>query len=189
MKEETKPVLLVLAAWFCVALAGGIGGWFQNFGAAGVAIMVWLLTALALLLAWRVWVVHTWALTVDMKWLIALHLTRFVGIYFLLLASRGELSSAFARPAGWSDIAVASLALLLTVIPLLRNSRELLLVWNVFGLIDILFVVSSALHFGRIDLDSMLPLRVLPLSLLPTFFVPLIIASHVLIFVRLRRSS
>jgi hypothetical protein len=31
----------------------------------------------------------------------------------------------------------------------------------------------------------MAPLRAFPLSLLPLFFVPLIIASHILIFVRL----
>jgi hypothetical protein len=37
------------------------------------------------------------------------------------------------------------------------------------------------------DPASMGPLRTLPLSLLPTFLVPLIIASHVLIFWRLYR--
>jgi hypothetical protein len=33
------------------------------------------------------------------------------------------------------------------------------------------------------------PLRVLPLSLLPTFLVPIIIGSHALIFWRLRRQT
>jgi hypothetical protein len=36
---------------------------------------------------------------------------------------------------------------------------------------------------------AMAPLRQLPLSLLPTFGVPLIIASHILIFIRLNRSK
>jgi hypothetical protein len=39
-----------------------------------------------------------------------------------------------------------------------------------------------------LDPASMQALLVLPLSLLPTFLVPLIIASHVLIFARLRRT-
>jgi hypothetical protein len=62
-----------------------------------------------------------------------------------------------------------------------------LLLWNAFGLIEIAFVVFSALRFGLKDWQSMAPLRELPLSLLPTFLVPLIITSHVLIFIRAAR--
>jgi hypothetical protein len=68
-------------------------------------------------------------------------------------------------------------------------AKSLLLVWNMLGLIDIIFVVSSALHFGLKDWQSMHVLRQLPLSLLPTFLAPLIIASHILIFVRLARAG
>jgi hypothetical protein len=63
-----------------------------------------------------------------------------------------------------------------------------LLIWNTLGLIDIIFVVFSALQFGLKEWQSMHLLRELPLSLLPTFLVPLIIASHVLIFARLART-
>ena len=52
---------------------------------------------------------------------------------------------------------------------------------------DIVFVVCSALRLGLHDWGSMAPLRELPLSLLPTFLVPLIITSHVLIFARMRK--
>lgn len=67
-------------------------------------------------------------------------------------------------------------------------AKPLLIIWNTLGLIDIMFVVFSALRFGLKDWQSMHALRELPLSLLPTFLVPLIIASHVLIFVRLTRA-
>ena len=67
-------------------------------------------------------------------------------------------------------------------------AKPLLLAWNTLGLIDIIFVVLSALRFGLKDWQSMRTLRELPLSLLPTFLVPLIIASHVLIFVLLIRA-
>jgi hypothetical protein len=68
-------------------------------------------------------------------------------------------------------------------------AKPLSLIWNTLGLIDIVFVVFSALRFGLKDWQSMQALRELPLSLLPTFLVPLVIASHVLIFVRLARAG
>ena len=113
------------------------------------------------------------------------HLTRFVGIYFLILARRHALPSAFAIPAGYGDIFVAGAALLLLILG--RDNtirRKGLVIWNAAGLLDILFVVFAALRIGLKNWEAMKPLRELPLSLLPTFLVPLIIASHVLIFVR-----
>ena len=41
----------------------------------------------------------------DLRLLVLYHLTRFVGVWFLVLYSRGELPYAFAVPGGWGDIA------------------------------------------------------------------------------------
>jgi hypothetical protein len=131
-----------------------------------------------------------WALNVDVRWLVLFHVTRlFAGAYFLLLCQRGQLPCGFARPAGWGDIVVAVLALAVLGATRTHFAKTLLLIWNTLGLIDIIFVVFSALRFGLKDWQSMHALRELPLSLLPTFLVPLIIASHVLIFVRLARAG
>ena len=123
---------------------------------------------------------------VDLRWLVLLHLTRFVGFYFFRLSSRGELPFAFAASAGSGDIIVAALAVLLLVLSNARN-WSMLITWNTIGLIDIIFVVMMALRLGLEDRQSMHALREFPLSLLPTFFVPLIIVSHVLIFFRAAR--
>ena len=97
---------------------------------------------------------------------------------------------AFAVPAGWGDITIATFAVvLLAGWPWLRRYCGALLFWNVFGLLDILFVVADAARQGLIDPASMAVLLRLPLSLLATFLVPLIIASHLLIFARLRRTE
>jgi hypothetical protein len=61
-----------------------------------------------------------------------------------------------------------------------------LFIWNGYGLIDILFVVAAAADEGRANPGAMAALLRMPLSLLATFFVPLIISSHVLMFARLR---
>ncbi|HAF14871.1 MAG TPA: hypothetical protein DCK99_14495 [Blastocatellia bacterium] len=81
---------------------------------------------------------------------------------------------------------MASAAIVLLAVPKIRSWPTLVRIWNFFGFIDITFVAFSALRFGLQDWQSMSALRELPLSLLPTWLVPLIIASHVLIFVRLR---
>ena len=120
---------------------------------------------------------------VELRWLVLLHLTRFVGFYFFFLCSRGELPFAFAGPAGWGDIIVAVLAILLLALSGARDWR-MLIIWNTIGLTDILFVVLMALRVGLEDWRSMHALREFPLSLLPLFLVPLIIVSHVLIFFR-----
>ena len=189
MKREVKFVSFVLAAWLCFALAVGVAGWFQPASAPVVALTVWTLTGLVLLACWKVDPISTWAATVDLRWLGLLHITRLVGFYFLILCQRGELPCAFAAPVGIGDNTIAAAAVVILLIPKFLTSRRLLLIWNSAGLVDIVFVVFAALRAGLRDWPSMAPLRQLPLGLLPTFIVPLIVASHVLIFVRLGRSD
>ena len=179
-------VTLLLVCWLCFAV--GLSGWLRNATAPAVAATVWTLTGLVLLGCWKITAIKAWALAVNGQWLVLFHLTRLIaGAYFLVLCGHGELPCAFATRAGWGDIIVALFALLVIAAIRARFANAFVLVWNTLGLLDIIFVVFSALRFGLHDWQSMHALRKLPLSLLPTFLVPLIIASHVLIFVRLAR--
>ena len=128
-----------------------------------------------------------WLKALDLRAIVALHLTRFVGFYFLWLYGRGELPYGFAVPGGWGDIIVATAAvIILASWSAFGGRRMVLLVWNVYGLVDILFVVATAAAEGKAAPASMAALLRMPLSLLATFLVPLIISSHMLIFARLR---
>ncbi|HEV2805704.1 MAG TPA: hypothetical protein VGW57_12325 [Chthoniobacterales bacterium] len=128
-----------------------------------------------------------WLKALDLRGIVALHLTRFVGFYFLWLYHRGELPYRFAVPGGWGDIIVATCAtILLLTWSSLGRRRPVLFIWNIYGLADILFVVATAAAEGRANPASMAALLRLPLSLLATFLVPLIICSHLLIFAKLR---
>jgi hypothetical protein len=178
-----RSVALILGAWTFIAAGAGLAGWLERANAPVVAGIIWTLAALTLLACWKVPTLKRWALRVELRWLVLLHLTRFVGFYFFFLCRRGELPFAFAAPAGWGDIIVATLAVLLLALSGVRN-RKMLIIWNTIGLADILFVIMTALRLGLKDSRSMHALREFPLSLLPTFLVPLIIVSHVLIFFR-----
>ena len=120
----------------------------QNRSAPTIAIIVWSLTAIVILLWWRVPAIHSWIDSLPLRALIGLHLCRFVGFYFLILGRDGGLPRAFAVPAGIGDIAVASGALTLLSVPVLMRSRLTVAVWNIIGLADILFVVFQALRSG-----------------------------------------
>jgi hypothetical protein len=178
---------LIGFVWFLVALVLGASGALVNFVPPRPQMLLVLLTAALIVAGLMVPSFRAWLASVDLRSVIAIHMTRFIGIYFLVLYSRGLLPFDFAVLGGWGDIVIAATALLwLVFVREPEEHRPLLLLWNLCGLIDILFVVATAARMGRTDPASMGPLRTLPLSLLPTFLVPLIIASHVLIFWRLR---
>jgi hypothetical protein len=179
---------LIALLWLIVAIGLGLSGLLRQVRPPGPQILIFGLTG-ALIVAYRVSrSFRDWLQGIDPRAVVALHLTRFVGFYFLWLHGRGELPYRFAVPGGWGDIIVATgAAIILASWPGFGRRAAVLLIWNIYGLVDILFVVATAAAEGRAVPESMAALLRMPLSLLATFLVPLIISSHLLIFARLRR--
>ena len=136
MTQSRWLVLCLLGAWFLTALGvGGSGALVDLRPPWPQAILVGL-TLATLLSLYRIGPIHSWAIHVDPRRLVAFHLTRFVGIYFLVLYSRGELLYEFAVIGGWGDIIVAAAAIpLMLTGPLTSGRRRLYLIWNVVGLV------------------------------------------------------
>jgi hypothetical protein len=180
----------ILGVWFLAALGvGGSGVLVDLRPPLPQAILVGL-TVSTLFALYRIGPIRTWANRVDPRWLVAFHLTRFVGIYFLALYADGQLPFEFAVIGGWGDIIVAAAAIpLLLTRPITATRRRFYMVWNVVGLLDILFVVATAVRLTLADPTSMAPLMRLPLSLLITFIVPIVIATHVRLFRRIREAG
>jgi hypothetical protein len=147
MRYFRSGVFAGLLIWFALALISG-AWWLRSASAPAIAIIVWSLTAIVMLLWWRWPAVRSLVDSLPLRALIALHLCRFIGFYFLVLAGDRRLPAAFAFPAGIGDIAVAIGALLLLAAPALTRSRQTVAVWNAIGLADILFVVFQALRCG-----------------------------------------
>ena len=91
----------------------------------------------------------------------------------------------FTTPAGWGDVLVGigAVWVLMRCLPVRTAwQRTALIVWNVAGLLDILGVLGNALRLYAKDPSFVEPFMSLPLALLPTFVVPIVIVSHVLLF-------
>ncbi|MBS1797377.1 MAG: hypothetical protein JSS81_26380 [Acidobacteria bacterium] len=185
-----RKIPTVLSIWLAAALAVGAAGVFGRAPAPLVPVAIWTPVIAVLLVFWRSENFRAWVDGVDPRVLVAVHLTRFVGVWFLILAARGALPAEFAVRGGWGDIAAAAGALVVLRLPLRkRAARAALLVWNAFGLLDILMVVATGARLLFTNAGSMGEMTKFPLVLLPLFVVPLVIATHLLIFAKLRRGS
>jgi len=188
--RSQNKVLAAIIIWYALAIFAGGSGLTLRMVPPLPQIILFGLVVLLLLLYWLSQSFRKWVLSVNIKLLIAVHLIRFVGFYFLFLYSRGQLPYDFAVLGGWGDIIVATAALLVILLaPSVGKSGWIIcLVWNLIGLVDILFVIATAARLVIADPQSMSELLKLPLSLLPTFLVPIIIFTHIIIFIRLYRA-
>ncbi|MCH7948906.1 MAG: hypothetical protein IH875_00305 [Candidatus Dadabacteria bacterium] len=188
--RSQSKVLAAIIIWYALAIFAGGSGFTLRMVPPLPQIVLFGLVVLLLLLYWLSQSFRKWVLSVNIKLLVALHLTRFVGFYFLFLYSRGQLPYDFAVLGGWGDIIVATAALLVILLATLvgKSGWIICLVWNLIGLVDILFVIATAARLTIADPQSMSELLKLPLSLLPTFLVPILIFTHIIIFIRLYRA-
>jgi hypothetical protein len=130
-------------------------------------------------------------------WLIGLQVYRAFGGIFLVGWARGELSSAFALPAGIGDMLVGLLALPVAVYLSTgaRHARTLGYAWNILGLLDL----ASAITLGMLSAPGPLQLLVpdrpnallgaYPTVMIPAFVVPCSILLHALSIRQLRRGG
>lgn len=182
-----RRYLVIGAIWLVAAIGASASGRVAQLHPPAPQLILAGLTILLIASALVFDQFRRWLVSLDVRSILTLHLTRFVGFYFLLLNRRGELPYAFAIPGGWGDILVASLAFLILLrVPHPEARPHLLVGWNLLGFVDLLMVVGTAARLALAEPGSMEALLHLPLSLLPTFLVPILIASHVLLFWRIR---
>jgi hypothetical protein len=184
---SARPAIVGTLVWLAVATAVGLTG-VLGVLRGGPQLLALTLTVVAVFVSSRVAVVRQSVDALPLQALVGVHAVRFIGIAFLVLAARGDLAPLFAERAGWGDITTASIAVVLLLIGLaFRVPRSVLLAWNVFGMFDLIVAVGTATFVVlRGDVPGMQPLLGLPLVLVPIFAVPLLFATHVALFRRLR---
>jgi hypothetical protein len=183
------PVYLGLVfLWFAVSLTLAQTGRLERLRPPAPQLVLAGLTIILVILTSQERGLHAWLQDLDLRWLLGLHVTRlFIGGYFLMLVRRGDLPAAFGVPAGWGDAFVGAFVLLLLTRgpPGGAGRRAWYVSWNWLGLLDLVLVVGTAARLALADPPSMIGLQRMPLSLLPTFWVPILLASHVVLIRRL----
>ena len=112
---------------------------------------------------------------------------------FLILYQHGALPGVFAIPAGWGDIAIGITAPIVAWYWKRPFPSKIFIVWNVLGSLDLVMAVSlgvlaSATPVGVLAGDVTTRLMgQFPLSLIPTFFVPLLLILHLISLSRVRK--
>jgi len=179
-----------LSLWFLLALGCSLLGVFDSkqrppipLGAAAI------LPVVAYAICYLRWAeFRQFVLAANLRVLTLAQTWRVGGVVFLILHHQGLLPGVFALPAGWGDIAIGATAPLVAwaISSKKRFPKEIFVSWNVLGMLDLVMAVTLGI------LASASPLGVLageittqmmgtfPLSMIPTFFVPLLIIFHLI---------
>jgi hypothetical protein len=178
-------VRLVLFIWLGVAAIAGATGMLRQMPVPPPAIAVGL-TILALVVIRLSPAARNAVHQLGPGPLVLFHVVRVAaGAYFLVLGARGVLPREFTTFAGWGDIivGVAAVWVLLRCLPVRTPwQRWAFYLWNVAGLLDILGVLGNGIRLFNETPSLFEPFTTLPLAILPTFVVPIVIVSHVLLF-------
>jgi hypothetical protein len=191
---RTLTILAVLA-WFAAAFIAGLLGIVNEPGRPPLVLLGFIaLPILGFVAAYLMSAsFRAFADSISLTVLVGSHLWRFVGLGFVIGWLKGALPAGFGIPEGFGDIIAALGALAL--LPRLRRGtvpRGWLLAWNTFGFIDLISAITMGVLYAQGPLGVLSAgtvttglLVTFPVSLIPTFFVPLFLLVHALIFKRI----
>ena len=128
-------------------------------------------------------------LSLDPRSLSSIHAFRWAGFVFIVLYAYGILPWYFALPAGLGDMAIGLTALPIAGPLAAQRRRAGFIRWNLFGLADLVNALSIAGVVGVLAPHgvSLEPMTVLPMSIIPTFGVPLFLILHIICVAQARR--
>lgn len=138
---------------------------------------------ISFLLKWKLspWL-NKQSLNDALFWLTLPHAFRHIGMVFLVPGLLVQpLPTSFALPAAYGDLAAGILALLVLFALQYKWAGALVLVW-VFNIVGTLDLINALRHINVAPYFA-------ASWYIPTFFVPLLLVTHFMIFVRLIKNS
>jgi hypothetical protein len=192
MTNYAKLAAVLIGVWFASALTASA---FHLFGSRpGDSPLPLGVAALAPIVLFLLWFASSagfrqFVLSVDPRTLTAIQSWRIAGFVFLVLASFGLLPAMFAQPAGWGDMFIGATALLAARKLANPGHHRAFIVWQLLGIADLVTAVTTGTLSGLIDPHGIptSAMTVLPLSMIPTFAVPLFLIFHIICIAQARR--
>jgi len=189
-----------LTLWFVavVVLADTEALHYENgLGVSGLGVAVALPIATFIVLTLRSPALRRSLESIPLASLVGVNVIRAFGAVFVILFAEGRLPAPFAPVAGWGDILVGITAVPVALLAYKTGTeaRSRILVWNTFGLLDLVAAVALGVTSspGPLQLIHAEPgadlMTTLPWLLIPGFLVPLLASTHLAVFYRLRASG
>lgn len=180
------------AAWFILVLCASALHLFENeSNRVGFAVALSALTPIVVFALWyaRSEGFRKFVLSLNARTLTFVQSWRLAGVLFVVLAAYGVLPGIFALPAGYGDMAIGATASLVALRLANPKHRNSFIVWQVLGITDLVMAVSLGATARLLNPSSvsMAAMTALPLSLVPTFFVPLLLMFHLVCIAQARR--
>ena len=186
-----KLVLALIAVWFALALTLSALGVLKGAPDAP-PIALGLMASLPILI-YITWFAasaafRSFVLGLNPRTLVYVQSWRIAGFVFLALYSVGLLPGVLALPAGWGDIAIGATAPLVAMYLTSPDKRGGFLLWQVLGVTDLVLALTSGVTARLLDPHAIAPqiMTALPMSLIPTFGVPLFFILHLICIAQVR---
>ena len=182
----------LIAAWFVFAFSASALHLFKtDTSQPPLALGLTVLAPIAAFVAWFTASAgfREFVLSLNPRVLTLVHSWRLGGFTFLVLYSAGLLPGLFALPAGLGDIAIGATAPLAALQLANFKRRNAFILWQALGIFDLVLAVTLGTTVRLIDPHAVATgvMTVLPMSLIPTFAVPLLIVLHVICIAQARR--
>lgn len=185
MSRYAKLTSWLIGAWFVVTLAAAGLHLYQTgadqpplplglaAGAPVIVFLVWFAVSASF---------RKFTMSLNPRVLTLVQSLRLEGFAFLVLAAYSILPRTFALSAGWGDIAIGATAALAAFKLATPNRRGSFIIWQILGIADLVNAVLMGTLAGVINPHGIptSAMTVLPLSLIPTFAVPLFLMLHVI---------
>lgn len=191
MKSYGKFILGLVAAWFVFALSASAFNLFRNDSErVGLAVPLAAALPLAVFFLWFALSrnFRQFTQSFNPRTLTLIQSGRILGFIFVLLQAHSLLPAIFAWPAGYGDMAVGFTATFVAWKLAEPRYRSRFILWQAIGMLDLIVAVSLGTTARLLSphSTSMLLMTILPLSLLPTFLVPLCFIFHVICIAQAR---
>jgi len=189
---------LILLGWLAIAITLSALGTYHVTSGDRPTIQYGILLPILIgaLMVWRWEAAKRVLYAVPQQWLIGVQVFRALGAIFVILSATGTLPRLFALPAGVGDVVIGLSApvVALAYIRAPHKAAGLVAAWNVLGILDLIdalglgFLTAPSRYALEVQQTSDL-MTVLPLVLIPVYLVPLFFVLHLASLTKLRRET